>query len=65
MRTIVPGARTSVTGVALVVVLATALAGTLAGVGPAAAQEPADFASALAQAAQANQLVVIDFFTSW
>lgn len=61
MRTIARGAP----ALPAVTTLACVLAAALTGFGAAAAEQPASFAAALEQAAQANQLVVIDFYTSW
>lgn len=37
----------------------------LGATGAAVADEPADFAAALAKASQEDQVLVVDFFTDW
>ena len=65
MPTIAHGARPVPAVATVACVLAAALAAPLAGFGSAAADQHPTFTAALEQAAQANQLVVIDFYTSW
>ena len=46
-------------------ILAAGLAVMLGLAAPAVAEQPADFASALALAAETDQPLVLDFFTEW